>query len=155
MNRFSKLKEWKVPTQGSNNLKRPGTIPLGQEIPLVKNNTPSLAKKSPLTQGAISKTITFRCDTHLLERINSALISQRLAGNYQWASLSNIVRKALLSYQQGLSLTYQRQNNPKRRICCVLDPELTQFYLNLPLRQRTEILERALGSYLDQQLLGV
>ena len=101
----------------------------------------------------IQAKISFRCDTFLIDKIKNTLASQRLAGNYQFPNLSYFFRSALHTYQQGLPLTYQREfNNPRKEISFRLTEELMTFYNSLPLNSRTEIMERALGSFYYQCL---
>lgn len=97
--------------------------------------------------------IYFRCDTFLLDRIKNTLASQHLAGNYQYPNLSYFFRSALHAYQHGMPLIYQRElNNPKQEISFRLTEELMTFYQSLPLNSKTEIMERALGSFYYQCL---
>lgn len=101
----------------------------------------------------IQAKISFRCDTFLLEKIKNTLASQHLAGNYQYPNLSYFFRSALHAYQCGMVLTYQREpNNPRKEVSFRLTEELMTFYNSLPLSSRTEIMERALGSYYYQWL---
>ena len=105
-------------------------------------------------ENSISKKlVTFRCDSYLVEKIRNALTSKKLAGDYQHPNFSAIIRQALQSYQNGMKLTYQRKDNPKKEISFRLDEKLGNFYHNLPPRSRTEILERVLGSYIDSELI--
>jgi hypothetical protein len=109
-------------------------------------NLPQSSFKVKFTQ--IQTKIYFRCDAFLLERIKNTLTSQHLAGNYQYPSLSYFFRSALHAYQHGMVLTYQRElNSPRKEISFRLTEELMTFYNTLPLNSRTEIMERALGSY--------
>jgi|SRR6185436_7297274 len=109
-------------------------------------NLPHSSFKVKFTQ--IQAKIYFRCDIFLLERIKNTLASQHLAGNYQYPNLSYFFRSALHAYQHGMALTYQRElNNPRKEISFRLTEELMTFYQNLPMNSRTEIMERALGSY--------
>jgi hypothetical protein len=109
----------------------------------------------PLTKPAfkvkftgIQKSIVFRCDTFLLDRIKNTLTSQHLAGNYEYPNLSYFFRSALYAYQGGMSLTYQREmNNPRKEVSFRLTEELMTFYSSLPVSAKADILERALGSY--------
>jgi hypothetical protein len=97
---------------------------------------------------SIQGKIYFRCDTFLLDRIKNTLASQHLAGNYQYPNLSYFFRSALHAYQCGMPLTYQRElNNPKQEISFRLPEELMTFYQSLPMNSKTEIMERALGSF--------
>jgi hypothetical protein len=109
-------------------------------------NLPRQSSKGKLTQ--IQGKIYFRCDTFLLDRIKNTLASQHLAGNYQYPNVSYFFRSALHAYQHGMPLTYQRElNNPKQEISFRLPEELMTFYQSLPLNSKTEIMERALGSF--------
>src|SRR6185369_6997051 len=101
----------------------------------------------------IQAKISFRCDTFLIDRIKNTLASQHLAGNYEYPNLSYFFRSALHAYQTGMPLTYQREfNNPRKEVSFRLTEELMTFYNALPVSSKTEILERALGSY--YQCLG-
>jgi hypothetical protein len=96
----------------------------------------------------IQTKIYFRCDTFLLDRIKNTLASQHLAGNYEYPTLSFFFRSALHAYQHGMPLTYQRDfNNPRKEISFRLTEELMTFYNSLPMSSKTEIMERALGSF--------
>src|SRR6185369_521885 len=117
--------------------------------------SPKKEPNLPLTKPAfkvkftgIQKSIVFRCDTFLLDKIKNTLISQHLAGNYEYVNLSHFFRSALHAYQHGMVLTYQREfNNPRKEVSFRLTEDLMTFYNALPLNSRTEIMERALGSY--------
>ena len=117
--------------------------------PKVQLNPTILVTTNNKVNSVAKKAITFRCDTYLVAKIKNALTSKKLAGDYHHANFSSLIRQALQSYQQGMNLTYQRKNNPKKEISFRLDEELSNFYHNLPARSRTEILERVLGSYLE------
>src|SRR4051812_37023763 len=96
----------------------------------------------------IQAKIYFRCDTFLLDRIKNTLTSQHLAGNYEYPNLSYFFRSALHAYQEGMPLTYQRDlNNPKKEVSFRMTEDLMNFYNNLPMSSKVDILERALGSY--------
>jgi hypothetical protein len=115
----------------------------------VKKNT-DLSKqptfKVKFTQ--IQAKIYFRCDVFLLDKIKNTLASQHLAGNYEYPNLSYFFRSALHAYQKGMPLTYQRDlNNPRKEVSFRLTEELMSFYNSLPMSSKTEIMERALGSY--------
>jgi hypothetical protein len=102
--------------------------------------------KAKFTQ--IQKSIVFRCDTFLLDKIKNTLTSQHLAGNYEYPNLSHFFRSALHAYQKGMPLTYQREmNNPRKEVSFKLTEDLMNFYNSLPLNSKTDILERTLGSY--------
>src|SRR5436305_13484610 len=103
--------------------------------------------------AGIQEKVVFRCDVFLLEKIKNTLASQHLAGNYEYPTLSFFFRSALHAYQQGMPLTYQRElNNPRKETSFRLTEELMSFYNSLPMSSKTEIMERALGSYYDRSL---
>src|SRR3954451_20147381 len=123
--------------------------------------SPKKKENLPLTNQGLFKVkfagiqgkISFRCDTFLIDKIKNTLASQHLAGNYQYPNLSYFFRSALHAYQHGMPLTYQRElNNPRKEISFRLTEELMTFYNSLPLSSKTEIMERALGSYYDSYL---
>ena len=96
----------------------------------------------------IQEKVVFRCDTFLLDKVKNTLVSQRLAGNYEYPNLSSFFRSALRACQKGMALTYQRElNNPRREVSFRLTEELMTFYNSLPVNCKADILERALGSY--------
>jgi hypothetical protein len=114
--------------------------------PKKNNNLPKPSFRVKFTQ--IQTKIYFRCDTFLLDKIKNTLASQHLAGNYEYPTLSYFFRSALHAYQHGVPLTYQRDfNNPRKEISFRLTEELMTFYNSLPTSSKTEIMERALGSY--------
>ena len=120
--------------------------------------SPKKEPNLPLTKPAfkvkftgIQKSIVFRCDTFLLDKIKNTLTSQHLAGNYEYPNLSSFFRSALHAYQTGMPLTYQREmNNPKKEVSFRLTEELMTFYCALPLSAKADILERVLGSYYER-----
>src|ERR1043165_3229672 len=96
--------------------------------------------------AVIQKSVVFRCDVFLLEKIKNTLASQHLAGNYEYPNLSSFFRSALHACQRGMALTYQRElNNPRNEVSFRLTEELMTFYNALPLGSRAEVMERALG----------
>jgi hypothetical protein len=119
--------------------------------PKKEPNLPQQSFKVKFT--GIQAKISFRCDTFLIDKIKNTLASQHLASNYQYPNLSYFFRSALHAYQKGIPLTYQREfNNPRKEISFRLTEELMTFYNSLPLNSRTEIMERALGSFYYQGL---
>ena len=107
--------------------------------------------KAKFTQ--IQKSIVFRCDAFLLDKIKNTLASQNLAGNYEYPNLSHFFRSAFHAYQEGMPLTYQRDfNNPRKEVSFRLTGDLMNFYNSLPLSSKADILERALGSYFYRSL---
>jgi hypothetical protein len=122
--------------------------------------SPKKEPNLPLTKPAfkvkftgIQKSIVFRCDAFLLDKIKNTLTSQHLAGNYEYPNLSSFFRSALHAYQAGTPLTYQREmNNPRKEVSFRMTEDLMSFYNSLPLSSKTEIMERALGSYYERWL---
>jgi len=111
-----------------------------------KNPDLPFQKKPNFSQ--LQAKITFLCDVFLIEKIKNMLASQHLADNYQYPNLSYFFRSALHAYQQGkITLTYQRQSNPRKAISFCLTEDLFNFYNSLPVRSKAPIAERVLGSF--------
>jgi hypothetical protein len=118
-----------------------------------KNDLPLTEPAFKVKFAVIQKSIVFRCDTFLLDKIKNTLASQHLAGNYEYPNLSFFFRSALHAYQSGMPLTYQREpNNPRKEVSFRMTEELMTFYGSLPMSSKTEIMERTLGSYFYQIL---
>jgi hypothetical protein len=118
-----------------------------------ENLSPPTQELFKVKFSGIQDKITFRCDTFLLEKIKNTLASQHLAGNYQYPNVSYFFRSALHAYQHGMALTYQRElNNPRKEVSFRITEDLMIFYNALPMNSRTEIMERALGSYYYRSL---
>src|SRR5436190_22363626 len=94
-----------------------------------ENLSPTTQELFKVKFTGIQDKISFRCDTFLLEKVKNTLVSQHLAGNYQFPNLSYFFRSALHAYQHGMALTYQRElNNPRKEISFRLTEELMTFY---------------------------
>ena len=107
-----------------------------------------LKEKNKHNFSELQTKITFRCDIFLIEKIKNMLVSQHLAGNYQYPNLSYFFRSALHAYQNNkITLTYQRQNNSRKEISFCLTEDLFSFYNSLPARSKAEVLERVIGSF--------
>ena len=131
MRKLTRSPKKKLPTSRPN-------LPVSKKIPF----------KAEFFTGTIEKKVVFRCDAFLIDGIKNTLVSQHLAGNYEYPNLSYFFRSALHAYQHGMALTYQRElNNPRKEVSFRLTEELMTFYNSLPLQSKVDILERALGSY--------
>ncbi|MDR1670309.1 MAG: hypothetical protein LBR43_01100 [Spiroplasmataceae bacterium] len=105
--------------------------------------------KDKSTNPANKKTIVWLCPELLLTRAKNSLISRQAGGDYSLTNFSDLIRQSLLAYQNGMTLTEQRDNNsPKKEISFRLENGLLEFYNSLPTGSRTAILERVLASYL-------
>ncbi|CAJ0645788.1 19519_t:CDS:1, partial [Entrophospora sp. SA101] len=91
--------------------------------PKQQSNLPPNKKNTAKNEFAnnIQGKISFRC-----------VASQHLAGDYQHPNLSYFFRSALHAYQHGMTLTYQRKNNPRKEVSFRLTEGLLAFYNSLP-----------------------
>ena len=86
-------------------------------------------KKTPNNQQNISPTskrINCQISQPLLIKCQNFITSQHLAHDYTYSSLSDLIRKSLIAYQQKqLNLTIPRpQGQPKKSVALVFPPEL-------------------------------
>lgn len=91
---------------------------------------------------------TWELDSHLLAKCENVIKSQKFPR--QFTSLSDLIKQSLIVYKQGqLKLTIPRAtNNPKRQISVRLPSDLREFYENIPIGQRKELVELVLENYL-------
>ena len=99
--------------------------------------------------------ITFALNAHLCQQAENMLKSQWARNNYTYPSLSELIRKSLMAYQEGkikVNLVERDKFAPKREITVrfSLNPSLLNFYYSLPEGQRTAIIEESLRVYLER-----
>jgi hypothetical protein len=102
-----------------------------------------------------SMRITFTLNAHLCQQAENMLKSQWTRDNYTYPSLSELIRRSLMAYQEGkikINLLEREKNVPKREISVrfSLNPSLLNFYFSLPEGQRTAIIEESLKVYLER-----
>ena|SRR5581483_7730731 len=107
-------------------------------------------KMTTISKSLNSQKISCRLDKELLIKCQNFIRNQHSNGNYDFSSTSDLVRKSLIAYQEGMTLNGTRNlTNQRQEITFRLNEELNQFYQQLPAGSRTEILERSLITYLN------
>jgi hypothetical protein len=98
-----------------------------------------------------SKRINCQLSEPLLIKCENFIASKHLNRDYTYSSLSDLIRKSLISYQEKkLNLTIPRATGqPKKATGIILPAELWEYYRTLPNRHRTDILESCLINYLN------
>jgi len=99
--------------------------------------------------------ITFALNASLCQQAENWLNSQWVQHDYTYNSLSELIRKSLVAYQNGeitINPTERDKFAPKREITVRfgLVPDLLNFYYSLPYSQRTAMVEESLSAYLDK-----
>ncbi len=103
----------------------------------------------------VEKPYNFRLNIYLsaslLKKLKDIIISNKNTNNYKYVNVSDIVRKALAAYKNGMTLNSQDIKESTKDIrmpyACNLSQELYDFCLTLPKRSKSEIIERAVITY--------
>jgi hypothetical protein len=90
-----------------------------------ENNKVAVSNPTNFNLNA-SKKINCQISLPLLVKCQNLITSQHLARNYNYASLSDLIRKSLIAYQEKkLNLTTPRPTGqPKKTVCVVFPVEL-------------------------------
>lgn len=87
----------------------------------------------------------------LLNQLKNIIISNKAAGNYQYTSVSDLLRNALVAHKNGMTLTaHDIKESTKNKLTYSLrvPQELYDFYLTFPQNVKSEIFERAVRTYI-------
>ncbi|MCC8417266.1 MAG: hypothetical protein LN588_01840 [Rickettsia endosymbiont of Bryobia graminum] len=96
--------------------------------------------------------ITTRINNLLLNTLKNIVLSDRTGGHYKYTSISDIIRSALEAYKNGMDLMVQREQGQYQETSFKVSQELKDFYMALPHNAKTEILERAILTYIKYKL---
>ena len=98
--------------------------------------------------------ITFALNASLCQQAENFLESQRTQFNFTYSSLSELIRKSLQAYQEGViepNLTQRDKHAPKKEVSIrFFNTDLLNFYYSLPYTQRTALIEQSLREFLDK-----
>jgi Arc/MetJ-type ribon-helix-helix transcriptional regulator len=135
----------------------------------IKKN-PSLSIKNEHAEGSITDTsvnpyfpqtkqvneyeykITVRLSSLLLDSLKNVVNSNKAGGNFQYTNVSDLIRKALEAYKNGMALTAQRSKDQKRETSFRVSNELRDFYQSLPENAKSEIMERVVSTYIKHKI---
>lgn len=121
----------------------------------------SIEKTNPLFVGELdtfgaSKVngykITVRLSTMLIDTLRNIITSNKTGGNFQYTNVSDLLRKSLEAYKNGMSLIVQRTKDEKKETSFRVSKELKEFYLSLPENVKSEIIERAAYTYIKHKI---
>jgi hypothetical protein len=114
-----------------------------------------IKNQAKTTKTAQADRITFALNANLCQQAENWLNSQRVQNNFDYPSLSFLIRKSLEAYQVGeinINLVKRDKHAVKREITIRFSSsgELLNFYYSLPYTQRTAIIEESLRGYLEK-----
>ena len=121
----------------------------------------SIEKTNPLFVGELdtfgaSKVngykITVRLSTMLIDTLRNIVTSNKTGGNFEYTNVSDLLRKSLEAYKNGMSLIVQRTKDEKKETSFRVSKELKEFYLSLPENAKSEIIERAAYTYIKHKI---
>lgn len=121
----------------------------------------SIEKTNPLFVGELdtfgaSKVngykITVRLSTMLIDTLRNIITSNKTGGDFQYTNVSDLLRKSLEAYKNGMSLIVQRTKDEKKETSFRVSKELKEFYLSLPENAKSEIIERAAYTYIKHKI---
>lgn len=96
--------------------------------------------------------ITVRISSLLLDSVKNIITSNKAGGNFEYTNVSDLIRKALESYKDGMTLVAQRPKGQKRETSFRISNELRDFYQSLPDNSKSEIMERAISTYIKDKI---
>jgi predicted DNA binding CopG/RHH family protein len=96
--------------------------------------------------------ITVRLSMLLIDTLKNIIISNKAGGNFEYTNVSDLMRNALDAYKNGMILTVQRAKDEKKETSFKVTQELKDFYSSLPQNTKSEIIERAVNTYIKHRL---
>ena len=96
--------------------------------------------------------ITVRLSILLIDTLKNIIISNKAGGNFEYTNVSDLIRNALNSYKNGMILIVQRTKDEKKETSLRVTQELKDFYSNLLQNTKSEIIERAVNTYIKHKL---
>jgi predicted DNA-binding antitoxin AbrB/MazE fold protein len=97
-------------------------------------------------------TIPIRVNSSLYDTLQESLDSLNTLGDYSYTSIADIIRKSLVAYQEGMELTEIALNSGDKITTSIrVDENVYKFHKKLPNRKKTEILERAVRTFIKEK----
>lgn len=96
--------------------------------------------------------ITIRLSILLIDTLKNIVISNKAGGNFEYTNVSDLIRNALEAYKNGMTLIVQRAKDEKKETSFRVSKELKDFYCSLPENTKSEIIERAVHTYIKHKL---
>ena len=92
--------------------------------------------------------ITIQCNSVLYTTLPKGVEALHDRHDFTYSSVTDVIRAALKAYQDGMELSELVQPGKKKQTSIRLDDSLYQFYRSLPNQLRTQILERAIRTFI-------
>ncbi len=98
-----------------------------------------------------SSTLNFQINAILYNTIQNIISSLHTSQDFTYVSASDFIRKALLSYKDGMELTELDEKGDKINTSIRVDQDFKDFYSNLPDRMRSKLIERSIRTYIKNK----
>jgi hypothetical protein len=96
--------------------------------------------------------ITVRLSAALIDTLKNIITSNKAGGDFEYINVSDLLRKSLTAYKNGMSLIVQRTKDQKKETSFRATKELKDFYTNLPNNTKSEIIERAVNTFIKHKM---
>lgn len=111
-----------------------------------------LPMNRPVKVGQFHCMIAIRCNSLLYNTIQNMLTASHASQDFTHTSVTDFIRHALEAYREGMVLTELEEKGEKMFTTMRVDRVTRDFYRSLPDRMRVKILERAIRTFLKQQM---
>ncbi len=98
-----------------------------------------------------NSTLNFQINAILYNTIQNIISSLHTSQDFTYVSASDFIRKALLSYKDGMELTELDEKGDKINTSIRVDQDFKDFYSNLPDRMRSKLIERSIRTYIKNK----
>ncbi len=98
-----------------------------------------------------NSTLNFQINAILYNTIQNIISSLHTSQDFTYVSASDFIRKALLSYKDGMELTELDEKGDKINTSIRVDQDFKDFYSNLPDRMRSKLIERSIRTYMKNK----
>ena len=102
--------------------------------------------------GDENSEVTIRLDRMLYERLQNSIQASHTAGDFSFVSVSDVIRAAIEAYRDGMELTELAPRGGKKNYTLRVTAPLRAFYNTLPNRLKSQIIERAIRTYIKERM---
>ena len=106
---------------------------------------------SDLRKDRQDYSINLAINTLLYNTMQNIISSSHTANDFTFLSVTDVIRKAIEEYKNGMELTEIDEKGPKTATTIRINEELKKFYDELPNRLRRKIIERAIRTYIKKR----
>jgi hypothetical protein len=110
---------------------------------------PSQSKET--IETAYSEVISIQFNTLLYTTLQAMIDGAHASNDFTHTSVADVLRAALVAYQEGIELTELDEPGEKRNISLRVTKSQYEFYQSWPKRLRRKLLERAVRSFLKSR----